>query len=219
MFVNAHTHILNPEESSVINIYPWDQLPALSKQHLLSCGIHPWHINNIQLEKAFAQLRNLCEKQLISAIGECGLDKYVEDIPKQEVIFLQQIELSEYYQLPLIIHSVKSHHLILNDRKKTKAKQPWIIHGFSGSFEMAEQYIKQNIFLSLGPNLFRSMEKAKQLINRININFVLLETDDTDMDIKDIYLKTKDLLGISENELENKLMLNFKRIFKEGWIG
>ncbi len=219
MLVNSHTHNLNSEGFSVVNIYPWDQLPDLSERQFLSCGIHPWHINNIHLDDAFAQLKNLCDQQLINAIGECGLDKNISDIPKQEVIFQQHIELSEHYQLPLIIHSVKSHHLILNYRKKTKSIQPWLIHGFNGSLETVEQFIKQNIFISLGPNLFRNTEKARLLINRINMDFVLLETDDTDMDIKDIYVKAKDLLSISENELENKLMLNFKRVYKEGWIG
>lgn len=219
MFVNAHTHHLYSEGISVVNIYPSDQVPVLSEHQILSCGIHPWHIKDMDMEEAFDQLKHLCEKGLIKIIGECGLDKYIEDIPRQEIVFRQHIVLSEQYELPLIIHSVKSHHLILNIRKETKAQQPWIIHGFNGSLEMAEQLIKQNIFLSLGPNFFRNAEKASRLLNRIDLSFVLFETDDTDEEIKDIYSKAKDVLRISTEELEIKIMLNLKRILRDGWIG
>ncbi len=219
MFINAHTHHINLNGFSVLNIFPLEEVPQKSVSYIISCGIHPWHINSINLAMAFDFLEELIKDRVIHAVGECGLDKNISDMQMQEDIFLKHIYFSELYQLPLIIHSVKSNHLILNIRKSTGAKQPWIIHGFNGSFQEAQQFIKQNIFLSLGPNLFRNSNKALQLLNYVDLDFVLLETDESDVNIEDVYLSARQILGITQLELETQIMLNFKTIFKERWIG
>ncbi len=213
MFINAHTHKLGKGDIVIFNKYPLDEFPEVAENVLFSCGIHPWFIKDTNLEQSFDAIRIHCERNQIIAIGECGLDKYIENMPLQEEVFIKHIQISEQYKLPLIIHSVKSHHLILEIRKKSKAKQSWIIHGFNGSTETAQQFIKQNIFLSLGPNLFKNRDKVFKLLNTIDMNYVLFETDDTDIDIRKIYFDATCILNKSESEIEHQIMSNFKRIF------
>ena len=214
MLINAHTHHYTEGHISVLNFYPHQDTPKVNpKQTLLSCGIHPWYLKSLDNNDALARLTELCSQKMIHAIGECGLDKNTDDLSLQKSTFIRQIELSEKYKLPLIIHSVRCHHLVQEIRKQTHARCPWIFHGFTGSFEMADQLIKQNIFISLGSYLLRQPAKAKLLLNKIDLNYVLFETDDSDIDIEEIYNKASLLTGKAQTELEKITELNFKRIF------
>jgi TatD DNase family protein len=183
MLINAHTHHENDADISVFNTYPYESFPDAIAPNLYSCGIHPWHIFEQDIKKSLWQIRALCESKSIQAIGECGLDKNIEDMELQMHIFKDQIKLSEEFGLPVIIHSVKTHHLITEIRKKVKVKQYWMIHGFSGSVELAHQLIKQNIFISFGDFLVRHPEKMKSVLKQVDLNFVLLETDDKAIEV------------------------------------
>ncbi len=219
MLIDSHTH--NPGSNGIFvkNTFPSDDIPSPTSELFLSCGIHPWYIKDSNVSASLRRIEELSKERHIIAIGECGLDKNIKDLDLQLEVFLKQIYLSEKYQLPIIIHSVKMHHEILRIHKEKSTKQVWIIHGYNGSPETANQFVNQNIFLSLGPNLFRNRDKAFKVLNAIDLNYVLLETDDSGIDINQMYIEASRILNISESELENHIMLNFKRVFKQEWIG
>lgn len=214
MIINAHTH---KQDQSVdiccISFFHSDSLATKTPTKLVSCGIHPWHLADTDTNTALKLLKNYCTNKKIDAIGECGLDKFVEDFDKQGYIFCKQIEISENYQLPLIIHSVKMHHRILELRANSKAKQSWVLHGYNGSLQMAEQLVSKGIYLSFGEMLLKESIKLDETIKSIDKNYILFETDDADILVSDVYKKAQSLLNLSPDLLENQIYSNFIRVF------
>ncbi len=213
MYIDCHTHCIKSDaDISVLNFYPEEPIPALVKGSILSCGIHPWYIDPNKIQHDLQRIEEFCQQNKIAAIGECGLDKNTKDMNLQKRVFEQQIALSEKYGLPLIIHAVKTHHLIL-EKKQTKAKQTWVIHGYHGSVQTAQHFIDKEIFISFGENLIKYPDKFKKILNQIDLNFVLLETDDSNLGIREIYTEAAKLLDLDLDMLKIKIEENFKRIF------
>ncbi|WP_066630357.1 TatD family hydrolase [Labilibacter marinus] len=210
MLIDAHTHSASKGvDLSIINCYPSEV--QLNDSYVYSCGIHPWYIKPEKTEEWISGIDSLCKNNNIVAIGECGLDKNIDDLEYQKEVFKTQIRLSEQYKLPCIIHSVKTHHLILEIKKETRAQMPWLVHGFSGSIETAQQFASQNIFISFGENLIKHPDKFKKLLNQVDMDFVLFETDDSDVTIQEVYREAAKLLNKDLAWLENKIEMNFNR--------
>ncbi|SMO58835.1 TatD DNase family protein [Saccharicrinis carchari] len=214
MYIDSHTHSSTSDaDISVLNCYPNANLSNVNHSRLLSCGIHPWHIESSKIQHNLERIEQLCQQQKIAAIGECGLDTNTADIDMQKRVFKQQIALSEQYGLPLIIHSVKTHHHILALKKQLRPRQRWIIHGFHGAVQTAEQLTGKDIFISFGKNLLTHPDKLKKILSQIDLSFVLLETDDEPIGIKKIYAQAAKLLDIELDVLKKKIEVNFKRVF------
>jgi TatD DNase family protein len=212
-FVNIHTHnsrVDNKEFIEIINI-DVDNLVNVDVNFLYSIGIHPWN-SGIQ------EFRGLEAWWLgdinLKAIGECGIDRACGiDFKIQKDVFIKQIEVSEQYNKPMIIHAVRSHSDILSIRKETKAKMPWIIHGFQGNEQIVSQYLRHNIYLSIGDVLFKNELRATELLKSIPSERLFLETDDSDRNIVEVYEKTSVLSGRSLDDLRNVIFNNFVKIF------
>lgn len=115
-YFDAHTHTFSKEENvlSVVNKYPVSE----NFSHRFSIGIHPWFIKVKTLNTQFTVLEEKIQHKNCLAIGECGLDKLTEvDFQTQKEVFVTQIQLSEKYKKPLIIHCVKAHQEIIELKK------------------------------------------------------------------------------------------------------
>ena len=215
MYIDCHTHTIKSDaDISVLNSYPDDDLSHLNHSNLLSCGIHPWYLESNKIQHDLERIEQLCRQHKIAAVGECGLDKNTKDIKLQKGVFEQQLALSEQYNLPLIIHSLKTHHLIHEFEKLLKPKQTWIIHGYNGSLQSAQQFMDKNIFISFGENLIKYPAKFKNILNQVDVNLVLLETDDGAIGIRDVYAQAAKLLDMELEVLKEIIKQNFKRVFR-----
>lgn len=225
-FVNIHTHIHidNKEIISIQNI-DIDNLDNVDVSRFYSTGIHPWDVcqqttvSSQQTLTKLSQILKFSDSQILKAIGECGLDRTGNgngsgDFEMQKEIFIKQIELSEQYSKPLIIHAVHTYPDIIAIRKKTKAKLPWIIHGFQGNEQSAEQLLKHDgIYLSLGEVLFKNEERARRLLAMIPVDRLFLETDVAERSIIDVYEKAVSLSGVGIEKLRSDIFNNFVKIF------
>ncbi len=111
-------------------------------------------------------------------LGEAGLDKtHKASFERQIELFERQIELSEVLQKPMILHDVRSHNEIIALRKKHKAKQPWIVHGFNGTEQDIRQLVGQGIYLSVGESLLYLDRKISKSFKFIDLDYLFLETD------------------------------------------
>lgn len=215
-FVNIHTHknhIDNKEFIEIKNI-DVDNSVNVDVPFFYSVGIHPWDIKSLNLS-ALSDLTHHIKKTNCLAIGECGLDRVCNsDFETQKHYFIKQIEIAEEYHKPLIIHSVKTHSDIIAIRKETKAKMPWIIHGFQGNEQTVMQLLRQDgIYISLGDVLFKNETRAIQLLKIIPLERMFLETDDSERNIIDVYEKASVLSGISLYDLRSDIFNNFVKIF------
>ena len=148
----------------------------LSKKYinylLPAIGIHPENI-----EDTLDQIEKLIKTNKIYAIGEIGLDYYwnKENKEEQKELFIKQIELANKYDLPIIVHTRDSIQDCLDILKKYKAKG--VIHCFTGSYEMAKEFIKLGFKLGIGGVITFKNSKLSEVVSKLDINDLLIETD------------------------------------------
>ena len=215
-YVNIHTHRCNcidSKEFIEIQNIDVDNIVDVDVSHFYSIGIHPWDCQQLTVNSQQMLMKCLGDLNFL-AIGECGLDRACDaDFELQKKVFIKQIELSEQFNKPLIIHAVRSYPDIISIRKETKSKADWIIHGFQGNEQSAEQLLKHNIYLSLGDVLFKNETKAQRLLQTIPLEKLFLETDVAERKISEVYEKTALLSGIEMDKLRNEIFNNFVKIF------
>ena len=213
-FVDAHTHFL-PKKGDLLvcaDLSSCEILPELSpKKVLFSTGIHPAKTEVENME----HLRRKIEKNpAFSAVGECGMDKYLSiDLSKQKELFLQQALLAYEMERPLVIHCVKAWDLLYECAKKVpqKKERRWLIHSFRGDLPLAEDLLRHNFTLSLAPQLVKNMpQRVKQMKN---LPF-LLETDDSEEDMATLYQKVSESCNIKMDELKEKTYSLFCEFYK-----
>jgi TatD DNase family protein len=213
IFFDVHTHdkIVSENIFSIVNKYP-------ASSHFtkpFSIGIHPWYLKPANVEKELLLIEEKLQDKNCFALGECGLDKVTEiDFKLQKIVFRKQLQLSETYKKPVIIHCVKAFQEIIELKKELKSTQTWILHGFQKNLEVAESFLKNGIVLSFGAAIIYS-EKLQNIVSEIPITSILLETDASDISIQDIYKKVAVLKNIEVEILQQKMEQNFKSIFKK----
>ena len=125
--------------------------------------------------------------QRIVAIGEIGLDyHYTREFDEaQHETFRTQLRWATELDLPVIIHNrdatadtlqiVKSH---INSQSTDNCQSlRGVVHCFSGSAEVAQQWLKMGMYLGIGGVLtFKNSKLAENLAN-VPLERLLLETD------------------------------------------
>ena len=213
-FFDVHTHKRSSSKNifSIENKYPNDT--DFTKP--FSIGIHPWFIKPENVTKELLIIEEKLKDENCFALGESGLDKITaSDFEFQKEVFKKQIQLSEKYQKPLIIHCVKAYQDIIEIKKELKPTQIWIFHGFNKNIQVAESILKNGMVLSFGTAIIKN-KKLQEVISKVPVSSILLETDDDiNIDIKEVYQKISELKKITVEELQQKLKQNFKSIFKK----
>ena len=217
-FVDIHTHTAKTADD-LIQIVNLDLEQPCPEQGYYCYGIHPWVLDNadFQLEEAFSLLEERLQSPNVLALGEAGLDKMHKDtFERQIAVFERQIDLSEVMQKPMILHDVKSHNKILALRKKHKAKQPWILHGFNGTEQDIRQLTGQGLYLSVGESLLHSERKIYNSFKYIDLDYLFLETDMAEVGIETIYEAAAKILDIDIAVLKRQIFINFAALWNTG---
>ena len=215
-FVDIHTHTAKTADD-LIQIVNLDLEQPCPNQGYYSYGIHPWKLDNVdfQLKEAFSLLEERLQSPNVLALGEAGLDKmHKGSFEQQIVVFERQIDLSEALQKPIILHDVRSHNEILALRKKHKAKQPWILHGFNGTEQDIQQLTGQGLYLSVGESLLHSERKITKSLKNIPLGMLFMETDMAEISVEKIYEVAAKLLGMDLSALQTRIFANFARLFE-----
>lgn len=214
-FIDIHTHTTKSRDN-LLQIVNLDLNQPCPEQGYYSYGIHPWELDNVefQAEKALQALEEKLKLPQVIVLGEAGLDKMHKATFEQQIeLFQRQIELSEALQKPMILHDVRSHNEIIALRKKHKAKQPWILHGFSGTEQDIKQLIGQGIYLSVGESLRNPERKIHKSFKFIDLNYLFLETDMAEIGVETVYEAAANLLEIDIVLLQKQIFANFARLF------
>ncbi|MFN8257602.1 MAG: TatD family hydrolase [Bacteroidales bacterium] len=208
-YINIHTHKLLHTGIELLNIQAGNVVPELEMK---SYGIHPWQVSSVNIDKELIFIKDLCNKNALAAIGEIGLDKLKPYPELQSEVFEKQLQIADNYNLPVIIHCVKSWNEILSVRNKFSTNFPWIFHGFKSSFDIALRIINSGCSLSFGKHLLNN-PKLQNVFKRIPKSQVFFETDDSDLSIIEVYRKAAELCGITSDELKNEIYSNFIKVF------
>ena len=216
-FVDIHTHTAK-NSVDLIQIVNLDLNQSCPEHGCFSYGIHPWALDNtdFQEEEVFSLLKERLKSPNVIALGEAGLDKmHKASFERQIELFERQIELSEALQKPMILHDVRSHNEIIALRKKHKAKQPWIVHGFSGAEQDIKQLIGQGIYLSVGESLLHPERKIYKSFKFIGLDYLFLETDMAEIGIEAVYEAAARLLEMDLLVLRTRIFSNFAQLFRQ----
>ncbi|CAB9541193.1 Putative deoxyribonuclease YjjV [uncultured Gammaproteobacteria bacterium] len=183
--INSHAH-LDFDEAREIAENAVAIVPSIGSQNwtdvqmypYFALGIHPWMVAHHQ-QQDLNNLEYLIKCNNPVAIGECGLD-YIRDINKKQQLhfFVSQLEMAQKYNLPVIIHAVKStEDVIFLLRKYPKVKGE--IHGFSGSEQQANTLIKMGFYLGFGVQIIdQKSTRLRSLVQNLPLTSLLIETDD-----------------------------------------
>ena len=140
-------------------------------------GFHPTELKNIK-EEDYIFLEDNIKNNKIVAIGEIGLDYHYEDTDRelQKKHFIRQLKLAQKYNLPVIVHSRDSIQETYNILKEYSVKG--VLHCYSGSLEMAREFIKLGYYISVGGIVtFKNAKNIIEVIKGIDLSYIMLETD------------------------------------------
>ncbi|MCW3086569.1 MAG: hydrolase TatD [Bacteroidetes bacterium] len=211
-FINIHTHHEEKDAVSILNIFT--DVSKITEHKAVSTGIHPWQVQQEDVQQNLTALRANATHAHVKAIGECGLDRLATaDLALQTIIFSEQIKIAEAVKKPLIIHCVKAFDELIRIKKEQKIMVPMIVHGYNNNAIIADQLLQNGFMLSFGKALLQENSNAQKMIKTVDCTNFFLETDDSEISISVIYEKAAGLKNISVEELKEKMMLNFKRLF------
>ncbi len=144
-------------------------------------GYHPHDVGKLDDEVVDFLYDWLSSSEKVVAVGEVGLDYHYDFSPRdvQQDWFIEQIELAKEMELPLIVHSREATEDTYRLLKEGRADLVGgVIHGFSGSWEVARQYLDLGFHIGLGGfSTFTDAKKLMAAIPQIPLERILLETD------------------------------------------
>ena len=143
-------------------------------------GCHP-HDAKTMDEETLEKFRELSADPKVKAIGEIGLDYYYDLSPRdtQREWFRRQIRLAKEVGLPIIIHDRDAHEECMNILKEEDAFPNGVLmHCYSGSAEMAKEFVKLGAMLSIpGTITFKNNKKQKEVVKSVPLEHLMVETD------------------------------------------
>ena len=228
-------------ESSVMAVehakaYPWCYAVV---------GYHPHEAKDMG-DMELMMIKSLAKKDKVQAIGEIGLDFHYNhsDPDVQRECFRKQIRLANELKMPIVIHSreadqecmdiLREEGAFSDERKSWFPKRPdgsgdarVLLHCYSGSKELGEQYVRQGATLSIaGPVTYKNNRKTPAVVEAIPLMHLLIETDapwltpepmrgkkNKSPFVEFVARKVAEIKGISYEEVAEQTCENAKRFF------
>ncbi|AWI80952.1 DNAase [Parazoarcus communis] len=145
-------------------------------------GIHPLYTG----EATQADLELLeyeLGREKCVAVGEIGLDHFVEDVDREQqlLFFVAQLRIAQRYKLPVILHLRRAQDAVLK-QLRLHAVCGGIAHAFNGSRQQADAFIKLGFKLGFGGAMsFEGSQRIRRLATELPLESIVLETDAPDM--------------------------------------
>jgi len=204
MLVDSHSHLDAPEfdcdRDAVIararaagvtrQIVPavsaagWEKLRALcvaGSGLFPAYGLHPMYLDEHH-EAHLLSLRTWIDRERPVAVGECGLDFFVEglDAERQSLFFEGQLRLARDSGLPVIVHARRAVDQVMAAIRRFGPLRG-MVHSFSGSADQARRLYDLGFMIGLGgPITYERANRLRALATTLPIECLLLETDAPD---------------------------------------
>jgi len=193
-------------------------------------GIHPHDANSMD-DMMLQLIKAMARKNKVKAIGEIGLDFHYDFSPRdvQEKWFVEQVRLAKELNMPIIIHDREANQPVMDLLKREKAFDTGVLmHCFSGSAELARQYVKLGAYISIaGPITFKNAQKTVKVVQETPLDRLMIETDSpylTPMPFRGkrnessyvqyVAGKIAEIKGISVEEVAQQTFENAKMYFR-----
>ena len=190
-------------------------------------GVHPHEVKNMS-NQDIDTLKQLSQHEKVVAIGEIGLDFYYDLSQRddQRFWFQKQLDLAKELNMPVIIHSRDAAQETF-DIIKNSGVRNGIIHCYSGSPQMAKDYVDMGFLIGVGGVItFSNAKKLVDTVKEVSIDNIVIETDcpylapvpnrgkrNDSRNLKFVVDKIAEVLEISQNDVLNVTKNNAKKIF------
>ena len=162
----------------------WRGILALTGEYpqiTAAYGIHPMHAE-AATDTTLDRLKELSAHGV--AIGEIGLDPvYPVAMEVQERVFREQLQVAAGCGLPVLIHCRRAFQRVLRILREERAERVGgIMHAFSGSPEMAREFIRLGFAISIsGTVTWDNAVKPLRVAQELPLEHLVLESDAPDM--------------------------------------
>lgn len=147
--------------------------PAYGLHPLLLARHRPAHLD---------ELREWLERERPVAVGEIGLDYYVEELDRetQSGYFDAQLRLAREFDLPVIVHARRAVEDVIIAIRKVGGLRG-VVHSYAGSIEQARQLQEAGFLLGFGgPVTYPRANRIRKVVAAVPLEQLLLETDSPD---------------------------------------
>ena len=192
-------------------------------------GVHPHSASEVT-EETLDIFREMSKNDKVVAIGEIGLDFYYDNSPRdvQRKWFKEQLKLAKELGLPVVIHSREASQETFDTIKEAQdGSLRGVMHCYSGSVEMAKEYIKLGFYISIGgPVTFKNARVVGEVAEALPLDKLLIETDcpyltpepyrgkrNEPMYVRYVAEKIAEIRNISVEELAKATSTNAKKLF------
>lgn len=147
-----------------------------------TCGISPNDIpeNESESDLELNEIRNLSLNNKCVAIGEIGLDYYwnKENKEYQKKVFIEQINLANDMNLPIVIHSRDAVSDTLEILKTNNVNRKGVFHCCMLNRELVKEALRLGFYISFaGPITFKNSKNAAEIIKMVPDDRFFIETD------------------------------------------
>ncbi|WP_196595876.1 TatD family hydrolase [Pectinatus frisingensis] len=156
------------------------QLAAQYDAIYAAVGVHPEEADGMTCDDDYVLSELAVDNAKVLAIGEIGLDYHFRTDNKdvQKKVFIKQLDLARQLHLPVSIHARDAHADLMQVLKTEGRGVRGVIHCYSGSWEMAEELFNMGWYIGAdGPLTFKNAAKLPEIIRKMPMEKLLLETD------------------------------------------
>ena len=144
-------------------------------------GLHPLFLAEHAPEH-LDELETWIDREQPVAIGECGLDFFVDDLDRalQRRYLDRQLVMARERNLPVILHARRAFDDVTAALRRV-GRLRGVVHSFSGSPEQARQLWKLGFHIGIGgPVTYERAHRLRGVVASMPLDLLLLETDSPD---------------------------------------
>jgi TatD DNase family protein len=154
------------------DVASWDRVLACREVGPVAVGVHPWFAGDT------AELLAVARSEGVDAIGEVGLDALRGDLDEQLVRLRSQLQVAAELDLPVVLHCVRAHHLMLPELRRFGVRG--FLHAYSGGPHLVSQYLALGFHFSVGRAVHRPGKRLRAALAAIPDDRLLAESDAPD---------------------------------------
>lgn len=222
----------------------WPDVAAIASRHpevVPAYAVHPWYVAEAG-EAWETELRDFLKRHA-SAVGECGIDRWIEPRNEalQEAVFRRHLSIASELDRPIMVHCLRAWGWLLEILQSEKLPAAMLIHSYGGSAEMVAPLAKMNAYFSFSGAIFEpKRQKLRDAVKTIPLDRLLVETDAPALippedrrsyhvmsregevqnhpaNLRRVYEGIAELLGVPMPELVEQAKANAQRLLGDLW--
>ena len=148
-------------------------------EHYSFGGIHP-HYAEKTLDCEIEKLDEAFSKKLFNGVGEIGIDRWWHKeenvIKRQRDVFIRQLEMAKYHNLPVMLHVRNAYQEVFDILKEFPSLKV-DFHSFTGTTNELDYICDRGYYFGINGVITFKNSDLKNSLKRENIHLLLIESD------------------------------------------